>query len=129
MRPSGRRIPTPSVASNPDRANLFPLPDHASDCAKVHIASCWRSAGKTVTSTGKKGEQVTGRLARLTRRAIDRAVVRAKHPEPGPDVIGMANSRHDAKRGAAKCGVHLGDELFESIRLRAEGTREVPIQT
>jgi hypothetical protein len=73
----------------------------------------------------KKAEKEVGGLARLRRRADDGAVVRAQHLQPRADVIGMAYGRQDAERGATKCGVHLGDQLFERVLLGAEGTREI----
>ena len=48
--------------------------------------------------------------------------------KPGADVVGVTHCRHDAERGATKRGVHLGNQLFEGILLRAERAGEIAIE-
>lgn len=56
--------------------------------------------------------------------APDRRIF-AQHSEPRCEVIGVANGRHDAERGAQKGRPDFGDQFLAGIILAAKGVGEV----
>src|SRR3546814_10620972 len=69
-------------------------------------------------------EQPVGGFGGGTRRTKDRAAVLAQHLQPRAEIIGVADGRGDAERGAEEGRTHFGDQFFAGIILAAETRSE-----
>src|SRR3546814_8586992 len=63
-----------------------------------------------------------------TRRTKDRAAVLAQHLQPRAEIIGVADGRGDAERGAEEGRTHFGDQFFAGIILAAETVGQAAAQ-
>src|SRR3546814_11971321 len=57
-----------------------------------------------------------------------RAAVLAQHLQPRAEIIGVADGRGDAERGAEEGRTHFGDQFFAGIILAAETVGQVAAQ-
>src|SRR3546814_1944570 len=73
-------------------------------------------------------EQPVGGFGGGTRRTKDRAAVLAQHLQPRAEIIGVADGRGDAERGAEEGRTHFGDQFFAGIILAAETVGQVAAQ-
>src|SRR3546814_3185160 len=61
-------------------------------------------------------------------RADDGPIILADDVQPGTEVIGVPDGRHDAERGADEGAPHLGDQLFASIFFRTERASLIAVE-
>src|SRR5271156_2593025 len=88
------------------------------------------------TRSGRRGwrlrflslKDVIRRLRGRARGARDRAIVFSNDLEPGSDIVGVTNSRGDARGGANEGAAHFRDESLARINWRAEHARLVAIE-
>src|SRR5271166_978454 len=67
-------------------------------------------------------------LARLARGPDYGAVIFAQHFEPGADIVGVPDRRHNAERCAAEGRRNLGDQFLERVLLRTKGAGQVAVK-
>ena len=70
-----------------------------------------------VDSLRQEGEQEISRFRCRARGTDHGAVVLAQNVEPGADVVGVADGRHDAQRGTDERARHFRDEFFTGVGL------------
>src|SRR3546814_10354295 len=61
-------------------------------------------------------------------RADDGPIILADDVQPGTEVIGVPDGRHDAERGADEGAPHLGDQLFAPIFFRTERASLIAVE-
>ena len=75
-----------------------------------------------------EGEQEIGRLGGVGRGADNGAAVVLQDFQPVADIVGVADGRHDAERGAKKGAAHFRDQFLAGIGFAAKPSGEVAVE-